>query len=160
MQQTRTRTRTVVLEEDEWLGAMRAVIRRDYFPAPAGGEAPSALPSLDRFLQTHTSEDNSEFQARWREEVAQRQAKSSLLRLENSPSRMMLCAATTATGGGREINPQACQVLYPQANVPTAAVVAPATTTTTAAADKKDRLRLSQPALVLAERLRSKRRRL
>ncbi|KAH9255180.1 hypothetical protein BASA81_006620 [Batrachochytrium salamandrivorans] len=143
----------VVLEEDEWLGAMRAVIRRDYFPSPAGGDPPSALPNLDRFLQTHNSEDNNEFQARWREErreLAQRQtpAAKSLL-LENSPSRMMVCAAATA-GEGREINPLACQVLYPQTNASTA----PAPVV---AVEKKDKRKtvLSQPALVLAQRLRS-----
>ena len=57
------RRQRVVLEEEEYLGEMRSIIERDYFPEVARRRGDEALPmSLGQFSATYTSEDNDSFE--------------------------------------------------------------------------------------------------
>ncbi|KAJ1454914.1 nuclear protein Es2-domain-containing protein [Pelagophyceae sp. CCMP2097] len=60
-----------ILEEDEYLDRMRAIIERDYYPdlARLQGELEALPMSLDRFAANYTSEDNASFELRLAEDA-------------------------------------------------------------------------------------------
>lgn len=51
----------VVLEEDAYVGAVDAIIKRDFFPDLLPDNAPVPDARLNEFVATHTSEDNASF---------------------------------------------------------------------------------------------------
>lgn len=155
-----------VLTEEEWMESIRGVIQRDYFPLPFDHyptTASSTLPSLDKFLQANTSEDNEAFAALQHSQAREFETKfpsrkPQQLALQNGNTAHLLLTDKEQQRPKREINAKAVQALYPY----TQSIPPPPPSAATTVAYKQQQQRkkpapaLSQQSLALVAKLRQR----